>query len=562
MKVYFKLFSRDLKSSKKALRVRVYHKHKNVVKDKSVGTGLSIIPKFWDKDAERVTDMHPNQRDINERIAEIKANREDLLNQYDSGKISYESVLNQIIDKSSDDTIDDFIESKCKPPIKSDSVYKNLKNQLGGFKKLIGHRGKISWSDINNETIYNAYNIATRRQKEGSLSARSYKNYIGAVKQLVDLGRFLGVTKLTLDIPESYTHLDEVKDKSYHITKNEGNTTEEVVKAIEDIKTIQQWQAVAMWLLSFCLRGFYYADIVSLKQEDIKDKDDNKIGHLLSTFAKDDIHIYHRRSKGYFPMYIKLFNYPVMGLINRLKFVTAYTHNDRRFKGKSILGDINDQIAIFDYDHKSDSTYHNEMTKHIQRKLKKKGLMFKKARKSFNQYAQKLRLNQDVRQVLLGHKEGGKTIRKHYDSHTLTELLDEVDRMHYEVLKEFKVEELYDRLLVKLKYLVAEDNLPKWILSFGAVKKEGRKLSILTGFQNKEDDFRKFYEGLEWVEIQDKYRAYFIKDKRADKDYWKDLEKVGNVDKSELIQKILKDISSKEDEIKQAETKVIKLKSA
>ena len=74
----------------------------------------------------------------------------------DSGKISYESVLNQIIDKSSDDTIDDFIESKCKPPIKSDSVYKNLKNQLGGFKKLIGHRGKISWSDINNETIYNA----------------------------------------------------------------------------------------------------------------------------------------------------------------------------------------------------------------------------------------------------------------------------------------------------------------------------------------------------------------------------------------------------------------------
>ena len=99
MKVNFKLFSRDLKSSKKALRVRVYHKTKTRVFDRSVGTGLSIIPTYWDKDAERVTDLHPSQKVINEKIAEIKQNREDLLNEFDTGNISCESVLTQIIEK-------------------------------------------------------------------------------------------------------------------------------------------------------------------------------------------------------------------------------------------------------------------------------------------------------------------------------------------------------------------------------------------------------------------------------------------------------------------------------
>ncbi len=562
MKVNFKLFSRDLKSSKKALRVRVYHKTKTRVFDRSVGTGLSIIPQYWDKDAERVTDLHPSQKVINEKIAEIKANRETLLNEFDTGNISCESVLTQIIERESDDCIDDFIESRVKPA-KSDSVYVNYKNQLSGFKKLVFHKGKIHWSDLNNELIFRAHSIATKRQEDGTLSARSYQNYISSIVQLVNLGRFLGVTNKVFDIPESYSHLDPVKDKSYHITKNEGNTTEDLRQAIKDIKTIQQWQAVGMWLLSFCTRGFYYGDIVSLKQAEIKDVQDNPIGHLLSTFAGDDIHIYHRRSKGYFPMYIKLFNYPVMGLINRLKFVSVYTHHDRRLNGKSILGDINDQLSIFDYDHKANSKWHNEMTKHIQRKLKKKGLTFKKARKSFNQYAQKLELSQKVREVLLGHKEGGKIIKKHYDSHTLVPFLKKVDEKHMEVLKQFKVEELYDLLLVKLKSLVISQNLPKWILCQGAVLKEGRKLKILTGHQNPKDDFRKFYEKLEWVEIEDKYRKFFLKDKRADNDYWKDLDADDEDEaKQKLIKKILKEITAKQSEIKKAETKVFKLKTA
>lgn len=557
MKVNFKLFSRDLKSSKKALRVRVYHKTKTRVFDRSVGTGLSIISKYWDKDAERVTDLHPSQKVINEKIAEIKQNREELLNEFDTGNISCESVLTQIIQKDSDECIDDFIESRVKPA-KSDSVYENLKMALAGFKKLVSHKGKMSWSDLTNELIFRAHSIATKRQEDGTLASRSYQNYISSMVQLVNLGRFIGVTNKTLDIPESYSHLDAVKDKSYHITKNNGHTTEELQQAIKDIKTIQQWQAVAMWLLSFCTRGFYYGDIVSLKQANIKDVEDNPIGHLLSTFAGDDVHIYHRRSKGYFPMYIKLFKYPVMGLINRLKFVTVYTHNDRRLNGKSILGDINDQLSIWDYDHKGNTKWHNEMTKHIQRKLKKKGLEFKKARKSFNQYAQKLELSEKVREVLLGHKEGGNTIKKHYDSHTLLPFLKKVDEKHMEVLKQFKAEELYDLLLVKLKSLVISQNLPKWILCQGAVQKEGRKLKILTGHQNPKDDFRKFYENLEWVEIEDKYRKYFLKDKRAGKNYWTDLD--NSPTKEQLFKKILKEITSKQTEIKKAETKVFKLK--
>ena len=558
MRVYFKLFSRDLKNDKKALRVRVYHKTKARIFDRSVSTGLSIVPKFWDKENERVKDLHPSQKVINERIAEIKQNREDLLNQFDSGKISPESVLNQIIEQRSDESIDDFIETKVKD-IKSDSVYVNHKNNLASFKKLVNHKGKLTFGDLDNELIYKAYTIAQKRQKEGSLASRSYKNYLGSMVQLVRLANFLGITDKVLNIPQQFTHLSKSKDHNYSITKMKGHTSEEVFGAIEDIKTIQQWQAVGFWLLSFCTRGFYYGDIVKLRQKDIASTEGKELGHLLKTFMTDDVHIYHRRSKGEEPMYIKLFKYPTISLIHRLKYVTVYTHCEKSIGGKNVLSNINDQLSIFEYDHKSNTVKHNEMFSHCSDKLRDLGLEFMKARKTFNQVGQRLEITEEVRQCLLGHKDGSKVIRNHYDDKTLVPFLKKLDKHHYEVLEMFRIPEMYELMLVKLKWLVMEKNLPNWLLCQGSVHREGRKLKVLTGIQEKSDTFDTYAKRLQWTEIvEDKYRKFFIKDKRGTEDYWSDIDDI--VEPDSTLQRVFKRMAEQQKEIKKAETKVFKLR--
>ena len=50
MTIKFYLYSRVLSNGKKMLKVRVAHKQNNVLKDTNLSTGLSIVPKFWDKD--------------------------------------------------------------------------------------------------------------------------------------------------------------------------------------------------------------------------------------------------------------------------------------------------------------------------------------------------------------------------------------------------------------------------------------------------------------------------------------------------------------------------------
>ena len=558
MTIKFYLYSRVLSNGKKMLKVRVAHKQNNVLKDTNLSTGLSIVPKYWDKDEDRVKDLHPSQKIINDRISEIKQRKEDLLNKFDAKKLTYHQVVAQILEQETDNTLDDFINTKIKSN-KSDASYNTYSDHLKGFKKLIGHKGKMSFSDLNNEVFVFAHSRAVKRQAEGSLASKSFRGYITSILTIVREAKFYGITELTLDIPMQYKSLNPVKDASYHITKNKGNSVEQVYKAIEEVNSIQQWQSVAIWLFSFSMRGFYYGDIAKLKQKDIKDAEDNEIGHLLSTFLKDDIHVYHRRSKSSFPMYIKIFKYPVLSLLTRIKMSAVYTHNDRVLNGKSILGDINDLLSIFDYDYKNNIKWHNQMTKHFQKKLRKYGLTFKKARKTFNQIADNLGMSESERMILIGHKEGGRIIKESYNDNTLPHLLKRVDKLHLEVLEKFRVAELYDALIVKLKAIVMKKDLPKWILGQGAVHREGRKLKVLTGIHKKGEDFQTYKERLEWTEIvEDKYRKYFIKDKRMDADYWSDIDTI-NKPNSEL-QRVYDKLKQNQKEIKKAETKVFKLK--
>ena len=70
------------------------------------------------------------------------------------------------------------------------------------------------------------------------------------------------------------------------------------------------------------------------------------------------------------------------------------------------------------------------------------GMPFKTARKTFESYALKLRISQDIRYKLLGHTD--QTIKAHYQDWEWDELKEQVDEAHQEVLKEYRVEYLFD----------------------------------------------------------------------------------------------------------------------
>ena len=513
MTITFKLFSRVLKGGKKTIRLRVYSRVKDSIQDFKITTGLKVYPKFWDKEAERVTKDHPDFEVINTKLSEIKQRRESLLNRFDADVLSFDAVCNQIMSNSDMNTLDDFIEVKIKE-LKSDVTYNDYKVKLAGFKKLVGVKGKLTFTALaKKDLIVKAHSNAQKRQKEGTLASRSYNGYIGTIKAIVNLACYLDYTDLKLDIPNMYLSIDKTRDKNQSITKNKGHKVEDVLESINNITSLKQWEAVSQWMLMFMLRGFYPGDIVKgLKQVNIQDTDQNQIGNDKMAYAKDEIYIYHHRSKSVRPMYIHVFQKPIFSLIRMLKFVAVYNHSDLEVGGKSMLADINDNLSIFDYDMDNNSEAHKKFWRHRQRRLAVVGgLKIIKARKTFNQTAQSLEISSDVRSLLLGQSASNNILNEHYNDNTIPELLDKVDEAHRDVLERFRCEEILDRLLVKLKYLVNKNKLPQWLLCRSGIVKIGRDIIVITGMKGSTEKPEPIIAKI----VDPKFRKYFNKYNRT-----------------------------------------------
>jgi hypothetical protein len=123
--------------------------------------------------------------------------------------------------------------------------------------------------------------------------------------------------------------------------------------------------------------------------------------------------------------------------------------------------------------------------------------------------------------------------------------LDRVEKAHKDILELFKVDEIFDRLLVRLKGIIIKDSLPMWLLISGGVTIKGESVKVLIGNPQKK---------IEWANIEGKYKKYFRKYeyKFNDDDLFEDKTNV-------RVMKAIADIYKQEQEIKDAETKVFKL---
>ena len=147
---------------------------------------------------------------INTRIAEIKERRERLLTKFESNKISAQGVASQLLEKKDVSTLDDFIDNFMRKD-RTDVTYQNYVDKLKGFKKLIGHNGKLAFQDITNNLFQTAYATGTKRQKEGSITSRSFNGYVSTTLTILKEAKFLGETDVVIDLPTKYKHLKKAR---------------------------------------------------------------------------------------------------------------------------------------------------------------------------------------------------------------------------------------------------------------------------------------------------------------------------------------------------------------
>lgn len=425
---------------------------------KRVYTGIGVSVKQFDVKNFRAKSKHPNQQIINVKIDELRSIKSLCETKFEAGHYTIEQVINHLSGKADVESVDSYIETIVKEQ-KKNVTYKDYQSTLRAFKKHLGIDRPVTFNEFTNYSLLLKFkNNALKTLRPTSIN--SYFKKITAInndayKNSVIYNKF-----------ELYNGLKVTNASPLEI---KTCTYEEFAEAINNATTIYNLQALGCWLLMFATRGMYQADIVKFKSfklsnsslEDIPDeilkiienpKRDKGLDIYRKIMHDGYDYIVHTRSKNEnrtnIKMYIRI-EKELMNLFILLKLLVTHTHRNR----VSVIGNADDFLSIFDYD-VNDTKLHNSVWDVCEKNVKRVlGYSFKNARKTFNSYAQRLRISSEIRRVLLGHKDA--SMLQYYDDKDA--VFNEVNSAHMDVLYEFRTYELIDMLKKKTEAFAVDE---------------------------------------------------------------------------------------------------------
>ena len=412
--------------------------------------GIKVLPKQWNSRTSRIIGSADNAIILNREIEQIESKIKTAWSYLEAGSYNWNEFVSAVRgggDGTTQKTLLTFVNTVIKQRHVNSSSFDTY---VGVCKALLKEIEKkdIPLNELTNDLI----DTCVIRWKQ-RLSPASIRTYILHLKKIKELAYDKGL------ITEQFKRNPDWKvKKGSSIKIIETVKTEDFRNAIGQIKDIYDLQAMYFYLLMFSLRGFYQADIVTMHKyaNNLGSEKQKGLGWDFKRY-----YIKHERSKTGELMDIKVGIEPINTLILSLIYTVKITHADKinsrtgkKFtKHNSVLPDPNDSSAgwIFDYDINDRKTHKNVWDVYQKRIKKLLGKPFKTARKSFESYALKLKISQDIRFKLLGH--ANPTIKAHYQDWEWDELKEQVDEAHVQVLKEFEAEELFFELNKKANSL-------------------------------------------------------------------------------------------------------------
>lgn len=399
---------------------------------KKIYTGLEVSAKQFDIKNFRAKSKHSNYQIINNRVDELKALQSVSQTKFDAGQYTTEQVILHLKGEADVESVDSYIETFVKQQKVKKTTYTDYKYTLNAFKKHLGWDRKrpITFNEFTNYSL-----LMTWRNNAISNGVRttSINSYLKKIKA-ISLDAFDNQVIFERPYFNKRLRLKGAERKPI-VTL----TKEQFEEAIKNCKTVYEVQSLCFYLLMFMTRGMYIADLVKFKSLKLKNNTDDKSDNEYSKFCQDGYdYIIHNRSKNEGrtadKMIIRIDN-DTMVMFKLLKHSVWCTHYDRR---KKLRLNSNDFLSIFGHN-VDDVDTHKSIFDVYQKHCKKLlGVPFKNARKSFNNYARKLKISEEMRNILLGHVNTN--IIKYYDDLSFIE--DEVHKAHISILREYGVSEL------------------------------------------------------------------------------------------------------------------------
>ena len=308
--------------------------------------------------------------------------------------------IGHLLSKGNTSEILNYIDTRIKDS-RRDVTYQDYRDKFGGLLKLTGSKKDLKFTDLTSHFFALAHKKGEKLWRDKKISPRTYREYIQTYLPSQNDAYENKEIHEAVECPKIYKKL---KGSKVHFNSVKGSNVEDVYKAINDCQSILELESIGYWLLCFCLRGFYPADVVLMTEKDMKDLGnlDKGTDRLLSHLSNDEMYVLHHRSKTDIPMFVQVHRDTTYSLIRWLKMMAVHHYNDKRLNGKRILADINDSLGIFNYDHRDNYDFHKNIWKYHNNRVRRYNLGMKNARKTFNQVAEKLEFSEKLTKLLIG----------------------------------------------------------------------------------------------------------------------------------------------------------------
>jgi len=448
----FVVWHRANKDGKFPLVVRVSNGSKM---RKNIYTDLVVNAKHFNKKTFRCKITHPAYISINNAIKEIEERIEDSRGRFEAGNFSFNQVIGHIKGELNMSTLDEFVDTYFKK-FKSDQSYSDYKDLLSIIKGHMNIKGNLKWKDITRDFLDN-WQLAMQKR---DLSNESIKSYAIKLQAILNDAEDREIISSYAKFPKALKQGGRKKLQNPDDVAIPTCTSKELAEMIDNVKSLEQWQTMALFTLSFGLRGFYPADIVNMKEANF-----NK--PTLAKLLKDELYVYHLRSRTRHTknvhMYIHI-NEDNQQLIMMLKRTTAKLWGKRYME---FLAPQNDSLGIWNYNPTENAKWHSNRWALHSRRLRKHGLNMKSPRKTFQTFCEEIEIadkntpvefNERTRLILLG-RMGDPILEKSYSNKKAVAIRKAINEAHKYVLDKFNYKSLIYALQMKLESL----NVPKWV---------------------------------------------------------------------------------------------------
>lgn len=423
---------------------------------KWVITDLYVNPQHFStkKTLFRATKTHPAYININKALKRYKDRCDEAYSIWQTGDYSMNQVVEHIKGNLNSETIDDFVESYIIPN-KRNVTGNDYKEKLNIIKGHMNIKGKLKWKQVNRD-FYDKLQITLEKKQLSNKSIESYMVAFGGILRDAE----------DRNIISHYTPIPKLLKRGGRRVRTfkqdlKTTTSKEFEKYADSIQNIAQWESFAFWLLSFCLRGFYPADIVKMDEADFDEP-------TMVKMLKNELYIYHLRSKTEHTknrhMYVHLDAEITLPLLFTLKRVASYRWMKKYSK---YIANPTDMIKIFNYNPSDNIKWHNNRWALHSRRLRKFNMDLMSARKSFETFAEEIELTDDdtpvefneyMRLILLG-RSSDPILEASYSNKHSKRMREAVTQAHKYVLKKFNCQYLVAVMIKKLEGL----NVPNWV---------------------------------------------------------------------------------------------------